>query len=264
MKNVDRDVNDFVHSGHVYLNSNEQLDSVFTDFDFRDKNIFSVLGSGDQAFHLINRGARRVDLFDINVLTKYYFYLRIWMIKYLDLFYYNNHLSSSFINQLLEIVTPTNENEKDALYYWKKLMKKNIFNDYEGLIFSRDSVNVKKNYITDLERIKDYISRNDFNISNIDITGDIIPTNKYDYVILSNINEWLFADSYSKIWQYVRNIDDLLCDDGIAICSRLRTDDCDKRARSIFERMFEVIPIRKDVDRNMDSSYYPGYYLVRK
>lgn len=49
-----------------------------------------MLGSGDQAFHFLNRDAKSVDVFDINRLSIYYYYLRIWLIKYMNEFYPND------------------------------------------------------------------------------------------------------------------------------------------------------------------------------
>ena len=48
---------------------------------------FTVLASGDQAFYFYDNGAKKVDLFDINKLSIYYYYLRVWIIKYLGRFY---------------------------------------------------------------------------------------------------------------------------------------------------------------------------------
>lgn len=255
---INKDVCDFIYSDQIYFNSNERLNDIYNNFDFNDKTIFSVLGSGDQAFHLINRGAKRVDLFDMNKMAIYYFYLRIWMIKYLDMYYYNKHLRSELINALLKLVIPQNSNEEEALYFWKKLMEKNIFNDYEGLIFTRSCSSMKNNKIDNLTRIRDYLENNEFEFNNIDISDNISFNRKYDYLILSNIAEWLSWLDYKKIWEFVRNVDGLLKDDGIAICSTLGVDDCDKRVRDVFDRMFSINSV------NDDCKYFPGYYLKKK
>jgi hypothetical protein len=48
----------------------------FQSINFNDNKILTVCSSGDQAFNLILNGASKVDLFDINGFTKYYFYLK--------------------------------------------------------------------------------------------------------------------------------------------------------------------------------------------
>ena len=60
----------------LYFNSNEDLDALLSKFDFRDKDILTVLASSDQLFYFYDKGARIVDTFDINKLTFYYYFLR--------------------------------------------------------------------------------------------------------------------------------------------------------------------------------------------
>ena len=51
------------------------------------RDVLTVLGSGDQALYMYDRGAKSVYLFDKNNLTLYYYYLRVWTIEYLNEFY---------------------------------------------------------------------------------------------------------------------------------------------------------------------------------
>lgn len=125
-----------------YIVNNDVLNFTRCDqiyFNFKDKRIFSVLGSGNQVFHLINRGARKIFLFDCN-----------------------------------------------------------------------------------------------------------------------NIAEWLSSSDYNNIWQFCRNVDQLLKDYGIAICSKLWNDDNDKRVKDILKRLFSINNL------NDSTNYFPGYYLVKK
>ena len=73
--------------GKIYFSSNEDLKTIFSNFDFKDKDVLTVAGSGDQAFYSYNDDAKKVDLFDKNKLTIYYYYLRKWIISYYDMFY---------------------------------------------------------------------------------------------------------------------------------------------------------------------------------
>lgn len=43
--------------------------------------MFSVLASSDQVFSFYYLGENSVDTFDIHPLTKYYYYLRKWLLK---------------------------------------------------------------------------------------------------------------------------------------------------------------------------------------
>ena len=259
---IKNDARNFNCSDEIYYNSNEKLNTIYNNFDFNDKNILSVLGSGDQAFNLINRGAKKVDLFDRNNMTIYYFYLRIWIIEYLNTYYYQKYLNKDFIKDLIKIVRPKSLEEAKSLYFWRYLVRNNLFGDYEDSVFSRDSEGMKNNNIKNLTKIKDFIKKNDFSFRNIDITDDVSIDKKYDYLILSNISEWLCYSDYDKIWKFTNNIFDLLNNDGIAICSTLWVDDCDGNVREVFKRKFDICTLKKKPKTS--SNYYPGYYLVKK
>ena len=69
---------------HLFFQSNDRLTDLFPKLDVYGKNVLTVLGSGDQALYFYKMGANCVDLFDINKLTFFYYYLRIWIIKYLN------------------------------------------------------------------------------------------------------------------------------------------------------------------------------------
>lgn len=263
-KKIKNDAKNFINSDEIYYNSNEKLNIIYNNFDFNGKNILSVLGSGDQAFNLINRGAKKVDLFDRNKMTIYFFYLRKWIIEYLNMYYYKKNLNSNFIKDLLKIVTPKSLDEEIALYFWRYLVRNNLFGDCEDAIFSRDSEGMKDNNIRNLSKIKRFIKQNDFLFRNIDITEDISIDEKYDYLILSNISEWLCYSDYDKIWKFTNNIFDLLDNDGIAICSTLWVDDCDGKVRDIFKRKFDICTLKKKSKFKYSGNYYPGYYLVKK
>ncbi|MEG2993723.1 MAG: hypothetical protein RR847_05580, partial [Bacilli bacterium] len=68
----------------VYGFSNENISSYNSLYDFKDKKVLSVLGSGDQYFSSILFGAKEVDLFDSNRLAWFYFILKYYGIKTLS------------------------------------------------------------------------------------------------------------------------------------------------------------------------------------
>ena len=56
----------------VYFQANENIDDYLKLTDYSTKETaLCVAGSGDQAFSLISKGIRKVELFDINKLTEY-------------------------------------------------------------------------------------------------------------------------------------------------------------------------------------------------
>ena len=92
----------------VYFNTNESLDDLFKNVDIKNKDVLTVLGSGDQSFYCYDGDARSVDVFDVNRLAIYYYYLRIWTIEYFDRFYPKDNLDKEYISNLLKLVTPKN------------------------------------------------------------------------------------------------------------------------------------------------------------
>ena len=111
----------------VFFHSNEHLKGIFDQIDVSGKNILTVLSSGDQAFHFYDRGAKSVELYDINNMTLYYYYLRVWTIKYLNQ-YYPDIFKDDFLKRVLGHVKPATEEEKIAYLYWKKFIW--FFDDY--------------------------------------------------------------------------------------------------------------------------------------
>lgn len=257
-KEIRNAVKNFLLEDMVYFNSNERLNNIFSHFDFNEKEIFSVLGSGDQAFNLINRGASRVDLFDRNNNTFYYFYLRLWAIKYYNLYYFKKW-DSATINNLLKMVKPYDANEEIALYFWRWMIKSSQFNNCWYLTFIRDYSYMDYNVISDTERLGKLLESKSFKFDNIDLTDKINFEKKYDYVVLSNIMEWLDESDNDHILNFSHNIRDLLSDDGIAVCSVLRRNPRDKKAREILCRDFDIHKLNCD-----ENTYYPGYYLTKK
>lgn len=268
IKKVEDEIRDFYNSDGVFFNSNEELNEIFDSFDFNRKNILSVLGSGDQAFHLINRGAKKVDLFDINKSAIYYFYLRIWMIKYLGMYYNMNDIDGSFIEEILGYVKPSNLEEENAYMFWKSIIKDEMFDYFICSFFIKDSKSLRKNIIKDTDKLKSLLWKKTFSFSNIDITDSIDISEQYDYIILSNIAEWMEFEDLEKIWKLTYNIYDLIKDDGRIICSRLDRsmwhERRDKRAIDIFSKMFNITPIEGEYEDFNYNDIYKGYYLEKK
>ena len=165
MTDVENDVNEtfnldeysrntFGKYSSVYPYTNENLDLLFSHLDVSGKNVLSVAASGDQSFYAYHNGASNVDIFDINCLTKYYYYLRIWVIKYFNYFYLEDfeiskreEYSNKYFEILLSIVEPSTKDEMDAYNYWKRVLKKcksnwgdNGFNYFLTNIFFADDI----------------------------------------------------------------------------------------------------------------------------
>jgi len=224
----------------IYYNSNEDLNSLFSKFDFMGKEIFSVLSSSDQLFHLYNSGAKVVDTFDINKLTFYYYYLRKWFIEYKNAYYPIINIKT--IIETVSRVSPRDEQEKRAIYFWTYFFNNSSIDDlYDFFI---EKVDNKTNLINNLKIIKNKLRKNNFNFYNIDIS-DVFNLNKqYDYIYLSNISDYI--DVY-KFETFRDNLFNLLKKDGKIICSNFGYNVFRPNEFGIFSKKFNYEILDDDI-----------------
>lgn len=227
----------------IYFASNEKLDKIFSNVDIKDKNVLTVLGSGDQAFHLYNRGARHVDVFDKNKLTLFYYYLRRWVIQYLNTFYPETNLRNIYIKKLLKKVEPRTIEELDAYNYWSEYI--NFFEAFNTEKLLLKSFNYSSNEISDLSIIKKKIEEDDFSFYDFDISGDISLDKKYDIIYKSNISDHI-AKEKAIFEKYRDNLYDLLEDDGVIVSSNVVFKEPSNIERVVFSEKF-------------DFQMFPGY-----
>ena len=201
----------------VYFKTNEDLVTNFRKVNFDQKRVLSVLASSDQLFMARYKGAKRVDCFDQNVLTLYYYYLRIWTIQYTGLDYPEPILENDYqwLNDLLCSVHPTSKEENDALLFWKKHVEKEtklsnlFFDDFdEGKTLFRTTNSVKSTIPKKLKFQK------------LNFFSDIDCSSTYDIVLLSNIIEWA-RDNDGIIVQVRDNLNRILDNNGLVLCTRL-------------------------------------------
>ena len=83
------------------------------------KEVLSVLASSDHVLTARYLEAKKVDAFDNNRFTLYYFYLRIWSIKYMNALYPDIE-NRSFLKELLTKVKPSTEIERKVLLFYRK------------------------------------------------------------------------------------------------------------------------------------------------
>ena len=104
----------------VYYQINEDISDVLLGEDFTDKDVLSVLASADQYFMFKALDAKKVDSFDFNRLTMYYYFLRKWSIKYNNDVYPDIFYDDSYVENLLEKVEVSSDLEKKALDFFKR------------------------------------------------------------------------------------------------------------------------------------------------
>ena len=251
------------HPGYdkVYYSTNEDLTSLLNSFNVKGKSILSITSSGDQAFHFYSKGAEKVDLFDSNRLTIHYYYLRTWVIKYMDCYYPNTDFSS-YIKQLLEIVKPKTEEEKESLSFWKKFINRFEIDDINELFCSSSFYNLRESP-EDSSALKEKISKQNPSFYQVDISEkiDTIP-NKYDIVYVSNIRDWIRRRN--KAWNvYSDNLYNLLNNNGIVLCSNVVTGGPTEEEKRIFEKNFEYKELDERKTLSIFSFKRPGYVYIK-
>ena len=204
----------------IYSRSNENLKALFSNFEVKGKDVLSVLGSSDQVFTARYLGAKSVDSFDINKLALYYYYLRTWLIRYRNMEYPSRNFCEGFDKRIwdfIEEVRPLNEAEKYAKNFWLTYLRRTngLPNSY---LFIRTGVNYPNIFSDDLGKVL----ADDIDFKHANIYREIDCDKQYDVMILSNILE--YTTSHEDYVGLVKNINKLLRDDGICVCSYMMDD----------------------------------------
>lgn len=190
----------------IYAFSNENLKECFGNFDIQNKKCLTVLGSSDQAFDLFLNGAMEVDAFDVNPLTKHYFYLKkaamtadLTKKEYLDFFNgygvntRENALNTNTYHKIQSFL------EKDERLFWDYLFENYSSKDISTHLFSRELLSSKMlertiKYLSDegFQEIKKNIHKLKINFYQQDLMN--LPetlNNTYDFMYLSNIVQYI-------------------------------------------------------------------------
>lgn len=236
-----------VYDGHneddnynsIYFHSNEYLREIFDAVNVEGKDVLTVLGSGDQALYMYDRGAKSVDLYDKNSLTLYYYYLRVWTIKYLNEFYAELYFKNDFLKKLLKYVKPQTEEEMIVYLYWEKFIW--YFEEYEDddfeelFIIGNEPI---RNKLYDFYRIMPRIENEQYRFINVDISSEeLYLGNKYDIIYKSNISDYVYG-SEKVLGVFRDNLYNLLKDNGIIISSNLCYDYCYANEFGVFGSLF--------------------------
>lgn len=214
----------------VYYKTTDNLIDLL-DIDFYNKDVFTILGSTDHLLTARYLEANKVDSFDINRLTLYYFYLRIWTIKYTNELYPLVLDNNEWLKELLLRVKPSTSMEKNALLFYKKHILKNT--NFYNLFYDLNIQPEGKTIFTNCEELKDCVDSN-INFYNYNILDRINHKHTYDILLISNILDWARNDT-KRIEIAERNIYRLLNNNGIVVCTSLVN-----RSREIIEKEKEI------------------------
>lgn len=190
----------FLWNSPVFLFANENIAEYLEDFSETDMTrTLAVAGSGDHAFEAVLKGAKNVDLFDVNYLQKHVVELKKDMIKYLP---YENFMEfffepNSFFNP--KIIQPIEKQFSGGLKVFLKhfydYRNKHMFR-YMGPTHERYRTN-QISYIeqkSEYERLKEIMPQ-DFKFINCDLVNlSAKLTDRYDFMMLSNILGYMYPE----------------------------------------------------------------------
>ena len=222
----------------IYYKTNEDIIDAYLDIDFYGKDVLSVLASSDHVLTSDFLDAKKTDAFDINRLTFYYYYLRIWTIEYMNELYPRVlDEDCNWLKLLLSKVTPRNEQEQIAYNFFKQhaLLETDFTSFFNDLYKESDGHTL----YTKAEEIKDVINP-ELTFYNINLFDRVDLDNTYDIVLLSNILD-LASNDKNKLIQARDNLQRLVRKDGHIICSRLFpiTKEERKLEKEIFSDYFD-------------------------
>jgi len=214
----------------IYGKTNENLNDIFKSYNFKDKEVLTVLASSDQYFSFLYANAKSVETFDKAYTTLYYYYLRYWLIKYkyeiypsYKFFFDKDYNLLSFIKN----IKTSNKNEEEAKMFWLTYLQNIYDNNYYNFLFNSLSIYPTNPYDNDYTKIYNLISK-DIIFYNIDLFNEITINKKYDILYLSNMIDYIDND-IEKLKIFRNNVENLLNKDGIAICSYLINEDISKK-----------------------------------
>lgn len=243
----------------IYAKSNEDLKSLFKNFSVKDKNVLSVLASGDQVFAAYYLGAKSVDTFDLNYLTEYYYYLRKWLMEYKGELYPDLDRvmeDSTWISELLELVNCFGVKEEMAYKYWS-LYTEQAVGRIGASIFKFSWVEYD-NVVNDVLQMRELLRNKELNFTQENISETIDKSKKYDVIILSNILEY-FSFDIGRLKRVRDNLFDILEDDGQIVASHLMDYNTAPSEVEVFSSKFEH---REFLPGN--SNFFSGGYCYTK
>ena len=200
----------------AYLRTTENINGYYDRLYFKDKKILTVVGSGDQIFEAILRGAKEIDGFDISHNAILLYYLKEAAIKtlryedYLDFFFverkcFTRELYNEIRNQLNEIALPfwdkvfnaENKNPLDIIE--TMLVSKHAF--YMATMAASVKLSALSSYLTEENyyKLQSKIDKAKINISLRDIKNVEQVSDTYDYIILSNIFEYQDTEEFKEL-----------------------------------------------------------------
>lgn len=184
----------------IYPFATENVSGCFNNYNFKDKDCLTVLGSSSQMLYMYLNGAENVTTFDVNPLAVYYFYfIKAFLLSKLK----KEELAAIFINGnpkiTRKIIYKILKNLKgDAYKFWVTLYRKykeKLFTDFRLFHYVdvptiyHTSGYLDQESLIELRKIISSIEPNFINCNVKDLPN--LLKQQYDLIYLSNIIEYV-------------------------------------------------------------------------
>lgn len=223
----------------LYYTSNENLAGYLKDYNYAQKSVLTTGSSCDQIFDLISYGSRKIDHIDINPFVKYYYYLKkvgiekLSLSEFCDFFHFKGYINDPKLLNDEVYYNLSKDLPVDAKFFWDGLYEDYTPNQIKDKLFFHEGLNTKSlivnnNYLheNNYKLLRKQISSSSINFINKNIIDIINMDLKYDYVILSNIFDYLFnlksyydkeelMENYYLYKLFLNKLDNVLNCDGI-------------------------------------------------
>lgn len=183
----------------IYPMTTENIKGTYELFDLNDKDILTVTSSGDHILCAALKGAKRIDSFDVNYLTEYYYYLKKAVIEAYDLDKFKERFLYSLIpdGEIKETWYSEFRDNLDGKYqeFWDEIIS---FSNSNGIPLNKLFL-----FIPNYNNLVNYLDEENYNLlketlPNIEtkfIHSDLMHLNKnldkkYDYMFFSNISDY--------------------------------------------------------------------------
>lgn len=212
----------FSKVSQCYLFSNENLRAYYPKFDINNKNVLTVVGSGDQVLSAILYGAKEVDSFDSNKFAYYTFMLKRYAIMNLS---YSEFKRFYFLNDnynRLEDYKKISKNmhEENVKYIWD-----NIFYTYPknfcdcffeaSVLYHLVVERIPYMDYDSFYKLKNQLHDVNINFMNTDILKIDKFDNQYSFINLSNILN--YCNNKEKFLKLINNLKSNNLDDNGSI-----------------------------------------------
>ena len=201
----------------VFLFSNENVAGYLDKMNkLTGKKVLAVAGSGDHAFECLLRGAKQVDVFDVNYLQKHIVELKAKMIKHLPYsefmrFFFSK---SHFFDR--DIIKPIWHKFSYGLrvflnkYYKSETESLFRYRTAQSIFYSTDKISYLKNE-EEYKRLG-RLMPDKINFKRTDIKGITTKFETvYDTILLSNISEYMFDEINDTTEKVLTFYDKVLC-----------------------------------------------------